>query len=101
MERISELLFFSLACYGLCYGWIESPLVEPVREKFKGSELGRYLVTCYHCSGFWVGLVVALIWFGFNLKYLIMGALYSSAFCYSFDKLLRLLEKKLEGGSNV
>ena len=54
-----------MASYSLTFGYIESPILEPVRKVVE-TYLGRIdkkfiqLTWCYHCAGFWLSLVVAL-----------------------------------------
>jgi hypothetical protein len=93
--NITNLIIFSIACYGLTFGWIESPIAKPIRTILNKNKLSSYLATCYHCSGFWVGVIISISIFRIDsLRYLLLYGLYSAGFCFAFNTLLNKLETK-------
>ncbi len=92
--NIINLTIFSIACYGLTFGWIESPITKPIRELLKKNKFLIYLTTCYHCSGFWIGIIISKYILDISsLRYIILYGLYSAGFCFAFNNLMKKLEK--------
>lgn len=66
-----EYIVYLLASYSLTFAWMESPLFETFRKKVKSSSTKlNYLGKCYHCSGFWISLALAVVMFDFHKIYL-------------------------------
>lgn len=67
-----EFLFFVICTGGLVHLVVEGSILEGLRDfvRKSASRLGRpdlgKVVDCYLCSGFWCGIVMALIWVTFN-----------------------------------
>ena len=89
------LLIYTIACYSLTFGLIESPnsIICDFRKLVK-KMISEKLITCYHCAGFWVSLILSpfviikldlSFWFAFLL------ALYGGGTTY----LLHLFEDVL------
>jgi len=89
---MKDLIIYSIACYSLTFGFIESPneLIVSLREIIK-DDFSEKLIKCYHCSGFWIGLLLSpyLIYqFDTSFIWCFVYALYGAGMCY----LLHILE---------
>lgn len=51
-----NILFFILGTIGASIMLAESQLLSPTREYIKKWEKLYYLITCYQCNSFWIGL---------------------------------------------
>jgi len=82
---IVDLFLFTFGCAGLTIILVSSSVLEPVRDfvTSKSTFLGK-LINCTMCSGFWVGLVAALLT-GVNP---IWGAAVSSLFSWSISNIV-------------
>jgi|CXWL01.1.fsa_nt_gi hypothetical protein len=97
---IVELITFSIICYSLAYGWIESPLFKDRIWHKLANKIHPHLTTCFHCVGFWVGMLVwwQIEWYkieGFPSD-IIWGGLLGSGICLILDKLMLLIESKIK-----
>jgi len=57
---MTKLIIYSIACYSLTFGVIESP--NKIIAKFRNfiqQEISEKLIKCYHCCGFWVSLFLS------------------------------------------
>lgn len=53
------MIYFLLACWGMTHIIVVSKILDPIRNYFIiKSPLMEYMLTCYQCSGFWVGLIL-------------------------------------------
>jgi hypothetical protein len=82
---IVDLFLFTFGCTGLTVILVLSSALEPVRDfvSSKSASLGK-LINCTMCSGFWVGLVAALLT-GVNP---VWGAAISSLFSWSISNIV-------------
>jgi hypothetical protein len=75
-----EYVVYLLASYSLTFAWMESPLFESFRKKVVLSTTKlNYLGKCYHCSGFWISLALAVVMFDFQKLY--MYPIYALSSC--------------------
>jgi hypothetical protein len=75
---VADLIFYTLASYGLCYILMEAKILNFVRDKITKLKFFKELLNCSLCTGFWTGLLI-----GTFIPYNnILFALYSSATCY-------------------
>jgi len=75
---VADLIFYTLASYGLCYILMEGKIFNFVRDKITKIKFFRDLLNCSLCTGFWTGLLIGT----FSPYNNILFALYSSATCY-------------------
>jgi len=62
-------LLFAFGAIGLTHILSDSDIFQPVRDKIDKHEKLQWLsklINCHQCCGFWVGLLVGLLIFGFN-----------------------------------
>jgi hypothetical protein len=90
-----EILIFSVICYSLTFGWIESPLFNWVRPQVQ--KIHDKLVTCYHCVGFYSGILSGILVFDARqdlqgLVFLVSLGLYGSGVCLLLDRIHLLIE---------
>jgi len=83
---MKELIIYSIACYSLTFGFIESPhcLIVEIRNFIKNT-FSEKLIKCYHCSGFWISFILSpYIIEQYNLNYLysFLFALYGGGISY-------------------
>ena len=76
---MADLLFYTLASYGLCYILMEAKIFNFVRDKITKIKFFEELLNCSLCTGFWTGLLIGSYVPIYNN---IFFALYSSATCY-------------------
>jgi hypothetical protein len=75
---VADLIFYTLASYGLCYILMEAKILNFVRDKITKLKFFKELLNCSLCTGFWTGLLI-----GTFIPYNnILFGLYSSATCY-------------------
>ena len=102
------LLYFIMGCYGITLLVVQSKIMEPVREFFKGRVNFVYkLLNCMMCTGFWVGLFFTL-GFKFSPSYdlfsgitsntlqLIAYTIFDASFISGVIWLLYLIQLNLE-----
>jgi len=58
---IAQLIILLLASYGLSFALIDATILEWPRSIITKIEVFRELLHCYFCTGFWAGIIVALI----------------------------------------
>ena len=75
---VADLIFYTLASYGLCYILMEAKILNFVRDVITKLKFFRELLNCSLCTGFWTGLLIGT----FSPYNNILFALYSSATCY-------------------
>jgi hypothetical protein len=73
-----DLVKIVITTFSLAYGWIESPLFKRARA-FVESKIHPYLVSCYHCVGFYAGLLAILLNY-LAQKSVIFSILYNALF---------------------
>jgi len=83
---MKELIIYSIACYSLTFGFIESPhiLIKGIREYIK-SKFSEKVIKCYHCSGFWISLLLSpyiLYQYDLPMVYCFLFALYGGGVSY-------------------
>ncbi len=76
---VADLIFYTLASYGLCYILMEAKILNFVRDKITRIKFFKELLNCSLCTGFWTGLLIGTYVPDYNN---ILFALYSSATCY-------------------
>jgi hypothetical protein len=70
---MSDEIIYILACYGVTLLVVQSKIMKPVRDLFKGRIGFIYnLIHCMMCTGFWVGFI-STIFFDYSLTYEIVG----------------------------
>jgi hypothetical protein len=97
-----------MGCYGITLLVVQSKIMEPVREFFKGRVNFVYkLLNCMMCTGFWVGLFFTL-GFKFSPSYdlfsgitsntlqLIAYTIFDASFISGVIWLLYLIQLNLE-----
>jgi Na+/H+-dicarboxylate symporter len=102
------LLYFIAGCYGFTMLVVQSKIMEPFREFFKGRVNFMYkLLNCMMCTGFWVGLFFTL-GFKFSPSYemfsdthtnvvkLISYTIFDASFMSGVIWLIYLLQLNLE-----
>jgi prepilin signal peptidase PulO-like enzyme (type II secretory pathway) len=97
---MKELIIYSVACYSLTFGIIESPnkLIKLFRELIK-DKISEKLIICYHCCGFWVSLFLSpFIIKSFDLSFYhsFIIALYGSGIVY----LIHVIEDYILSNTN-
>ena len=92
---VVELLVFSIMCYSISYGWIESPLFKDGKLHELASLVHPYLTICFHCVGFWVGAITGIFYFD-DVGVLTSGLLGSGA-CLIIDKIMLWFESGIKG----
>ena len=75
---VADLIFYTLASYGLCYILMEAKIFNFVRDIITKLNFFKELLNCSLCTGFWTGLLIGT----FSPYNNILFALYSSATCY-------------------
>lgn len=80
------LIIYSIACYSLTFGFIESPhiLIAKLRN-FIQNKFSEKVVKCYHCSGYWASLILSpYMIYQYKLPYFycFILALYGSGVTY-------------------
>ena len=81
------LLYFIVGCYGFTTILVQSKIMEPVREFFKGRVNFMYkLLNCMMCTGFWVGLFFTL-GFKFSPSYEMFSDTHTNAIKLAFYTL--------------
>ena len=86
---IVELIKIVITSFSLAYGWIESPLFEKAR-KFVAKKFHPYLTYCYHCVGFYAGILAYILSYlsKVNLFFdLIYNALFLAGCCLLIYRL--------------
>jgi len=66
---MESILLFVFGAIGLTHILSDSDLFHPVRERIgenKNLQWLYKLINCHQCCGFWTGLLVGLLIFGFN-----------------------------------
>lgn len=86
--NFETLFLFSIISYSITFGYLESPLFAWLR-KFVGKYQKAY-ATCYHCTGFWISLIVALLFFDRGWNALLL-AFFGSGMMVLYDKLVTYL----------
>jgi hypothetical protein len=76
---VADLIFYTLASYGLCYILMEAKIFNFVRDKITKIKFFEDLLNCSLCTGFWTGLIIGTYASSYNN---ILFALYSSSSCY-------------------
>lgn len=80
-----------LAVYSATFGWIESDLFDRPREFIE--RLHPKLVSCYHCVGFYAGILVSFLAYGdLSIQELFFWGLAGSGFTLLADTMHRLLD---------
>lgn len=90
MNELLEFIKIIVTTFSLAFGWIESPLFEQAR-KFVSEKLHPYLTFCYHCVGFYAGLLAILLNYLSKksvLIHILYDALFLSGFCLILYRLL-------------
>jgi len=75
---VADLIFYTLASYGLCYILMEAKVFNFIRDKVTKIKFFEELLNCSLCIGFWTGLITGV----FAPYNNILFALYSSVACY-------------------
>jgi hypothetical protein len=63
------ILLFAFGTIGLTHILSDGDIFQPIREKIAANKKLQWLsklIECYQCCGFWAGLFVGLLIFGFN-----------------------------------
>ncbi len=77
-----------LGCYGVTMLIVQSKIMKPIREFFKGRIGFIYnLIHCMMCTGFWVGFL-SCIFFNCSLTYEVIGGGSSLIWFHLFDASL-------------
>ena len=89
---ISLLLFLLLASHGLTNILVNAKIfdiwkIRPIIEKY---EFTKILFKCSMCLGWWVGLLIAIIYL--PLYYIIPFAFAASGICFLFERFSILLD---------
>jgi len=86
--NFETLFLFSIISYSITFGYMESPLFAWLRRRM--TELHKAYATCYHCVGFWISLIVALLFFdrGWNA---LLFAFFGSGMIIVYDKIITYL----------
>jgi len=70
---MSNVILFMLACYGVTMLIVQSKIMRPIREFFKGKINSVYnLLHCMMCTGFWVGFLTS-VFFDCSITYELIG----------------------------
>lgn len=81
-----ELFIYTICCYSLTFGFIESELAAPFREfiKTKLPPIYNAWTYCYHCTGFWISLILVFLYPGITFTHILdplFYALYGAGMC--------------------
>jgi len=91
------LFLFILATIGLTHIIVDSSILEGFRTFYKRimpEKLGK-LVDCHQCSGFWAGIICALIIFGWNPLIIVACGFAGSGLGLWSDTKLKEIESKI------
>jgi len=96
-----DWFILSIASFSLTIAYLEAPFFEKFRNKIK--TIHPDLVECAHCSGFWIAMIVYIIFFKFSSLFdIVLHGLFSSGMIIFYDKLviiLLALGRRLSDGS--
>lgn len=90
-----EIVFFIFGCIGMTHIFIDGDIFSSIRDKLQLilPEKLYSMITCYQCLGFWVGIISALMCFGFiSIFQLFMGGCASSFLSLFAANLMNYLE---------
>lgn len=82
------LFIFSVVSYSITFGYMESPLFAWLRKRM--AKLHKAYATCYHCVGFWISLIVSLLFFDGGWQALLF-AFFGSGMITLYDKIVTYL----------
>ena len=59
---LSSLGLINIICYSPIMDWFRR-MVVMVFQTFDLDDTGKYLIKCPTCIGFWVGILMTIVWF--------------------------------------
>lgn len=86
--NLETLFLFSVVSYSITFGYMESPLFARLRRR--AAKIHKAYATCYHCTGFWFSLLVALLFFDRGWNALLL-AFFGSGMIIVYDKIVTFL----------
>lgn len=86
-----DFVIFWLITYSLTYGWIESVLFVKIRILV--ANLHENLVNCFHCVGFYAGILAGIFYFGYTgISSLAFYGLLGSGLSLVTDKIMLAID---------
>lgn len=84
-----------IAIYSAAFGWIESDLFDRPRDFVE--RIHPKLVSCYHCVGFYAGILVSVLAYeSISIQEVLLWGLAGSGFTLVVDSVHRLLESWID-----
>lgn len=84
-----------IAIYSATFGWIESDLFDRARDFVE--RIHPKLVSCYHCVGFYAGILVSVLAYeSISIQEVLLWGLAGSGFTLVVDSAHRLLESWID-----
>jgi len=94
---VIDLLIAIIVAFSLTFGWIESPLFNKPRQ-FIMKHIHPYLGQCYHCVGFYAGILTLILYYLATIN-ILFSIFYYALFFAGTTLLIYRLFFKMIGGS--
>lgn len=88
-----EFLLGLLACFGMTFTFVHAKIMDilGIRPFLNRWEFTKQLQHCSLCSGFWIGLLYAILFI--PLKFVIPFAFAASGFSFFFERIAILVDE--------